>query len=132
MNVYRRSLQSADVFNFAVPYGPSRVPARKYRFDGQLQLLDRILRESLLGVFLEHLLVFFTQFLEAFRRYVGIFLNLVLLLDLGEGVFEMFVVHAHNDVTVHVDQSSIRVVGKPFVFGRGSQTKNRLVGEAQV
>jgi hypothetical protein len=95
-------------------------------------LLDRVLREIFAGVLLVDRLVRFAQFLQAFGRDVGVFGDLVLLLDLVERVFERVVIHAHHDVAEHVDQAAIGVVSETLVLGRLGQPFGGGVVQTQV
>ena len=81
---------------------------------------------------LEDLLVGVAQFLQTFGRYVGIEIDLVLGLDLAERLLKMFVLHTHDDVTEHVDQAAIRVIGKSLVAGRFRLTHHRFVGQSKI
>ena len=69
---------------------------------------------------------------QTFSRNVGVFFDVVFLLDLVERFFKVFVMNANNHVAEHVDQTTVSVVSESFVLSRSRQTFGRLVVETKV
>ena len=79
LHVHRRAQQAGDVLDLRDTSPPRRLhPALEHRFDRQLELLERVLRERLAEVLLEDLLVLVAQLDHAFDGHVGVVLDLVL------------------------------------------------------
>ena len=122
----------ADPFANAVGDRPRPVPAAEDRFDGPAQLLDRVLREGLAGLLLDHRLVPGAQLLESAGRQVGVSGNPGSLLGGFERMLEQGPVDVEHDAAVHRDEPAVRVVGEALVVRRRSQALDALVVEPEV
>jgi hypothetical protein len=126
------AVETRDAGDAAVRHGTLAHPRLEHGLDGQLKLLERVLREDLADVALVDLLVAFAEIDHALLGHVGVFACLVLGLDLAERVLEVLMPDAHHDIAEHVDQPAIRVVGEAAVLGPRGEAFNGDVREPEV
>ena len=50
----------------------------------------------------------------------------------GLMIFTFGLLHAENDVSIHLDEAAIAVPSETLILGRGSERKNRLIIEAEI
>ena len=122
----------ADPLAHAVGDRPGAVPASEDRFDGAAQLLDRVLREGLAGLLLDHRLVLGAQLLEGGGRQVGVTGHPGSFLGGFERVLEQGPVDVQHDSAVHRDEPAVGVVGEALVVGGRGEALDALVVESEV
>ena len=76
--------------------------------------------------------VLLNQPFESLQADLGVGLDALFLLQLGQQFLEMFPAQAHHDVGEHGHEAAVGIVGKPLVVRQFRQADPRLLVEAQV
>ena len=79
-----------------------------------------------------YLFIGIAQLDQACRRHIVVFFGLVFFLDLVKRIFKVLVVHAHDHIAEHVDESPVGVVGESLVVGRRREARHRIVGQPEI
>ena len=96
------------------------------------ELLQRILREVLAGLFLHQLLVLGDDLLERVGLELVVELHLLGGLHAVEDVLELLLGNVENHVAEHLDEAAIGVVSKAGIIAALGQSFHGLIVEAQV
>ena len=110
----------------------------KNRADGAPKLLVNILRKTFFRPLFNELLVFFNQFLQIFRREIGIVSHFALLFEFLQNCVERLMVgivprlDAHDDIAIHLDKTPVAIVGKPRIAGFFGQSGDSFIVQAEV
>ena len=132
LHVHRCAQQPGDLFHPAVGDCLFRHPRSKHRANCAPQLLQRIFRKWLSGLFQVVGLVLPDQFFPAAGRHCGIFLHAQPLPHRPQLVLQVFLGHAHRHGGKHLHEAPIRVVGKTLVAGHLGDALHGFVIQAQV
>ena len=132
LDVDRRAPALGNVVQAPVGDGAVVHPARKHSTDGAPQLLVRVLRKRLAKLFLDLGLVEGDDALPLDGRQFGVELVAKPALLVFEDFLEHFVVEAHDDIGIHLDEAAVAVIGKAGVAGIGGQRLDRLVVQAKI
>ena len=117
LHVDRSAEVVADALTDPIRDGAGAVPAAEHRFDGALELHQRILRERFPGLAAHDVLVAVAQPAQRLGGDVGVALDAVPFLRGLEQPVELLTVDVEHDAPVHRDEAAVRVVGEPFVVG---------------
>ena len=133
-DVHRRSEVVGDLVLPPVIDRSTAVPGLEDRFDRELHLLARVLRELRAGVLAVDLEETCVEFLEVVGVQVGVLRVLALaVLRLVERVLEGVAGHVHHDLAEHLDEAAVRVPGEaPVVVGLLREPLHRAVVEPEV
>src|SRR5439155_18933554 len=104
-----------DPVGAAVDLRARRIPRVEDGADRSGELLLGVLRERILGLVVVDLLEGADERLEVVRGELDVLLDASLLLELRERVLEALSVDALDDLAVHLDQATVRVVGEARV-----------------
>ena len=121
-----------DIVEFAVCFGARGQPALEDGGDGLFQLFQGILREGSFGVFLDDVFVLLDEFEEVLFFEVGIEVDVVLSFEVVERGFELVVRNLEDDVSEHVDESSVGIECESAVVAFLSESFERAVVEPEV
>ena len=106
--------------------GSRRVPGKKYSLYGALKLLEWILGKLCDGF--EYL----NNRLPVFGTEIHIQLKVVRFLVVTYGVFKFLAINAEHNTGEHLDETPIRVVGKPRVIGFFGEPFCNLVVQTEI
>src|SRR5581483_2857376 len=108
------------------------VPRAEHGIARHHQLLVRVLREVAFGVLLHDLLVLLNHFLQRLGVEVSVELGLFLLLFGVEDFIESVLRDVEHHVAEHLNQTTIRIVGKARVVRAARQRFHRNVVQPEV
>ena len=142
LHVDRRAPLVRDVVFAAVDIGALVVPRAEDRADRAHELLAGIIGESFPGALFDQGLEAFDHLLQRLGVERGVANVRILREKFG---FEFFndrlkrlvllartLLHTHDDVAIHLDETAVAVVGETLVVGQTRQTLHRGVVEAEV
>ncbi len=72
------------------------------------------------------------QFFQIVDTQIGVEFDLLLGLELGDFMLEIFVLHSHRGRTEHVDQPPVAIVGKSCISGLLGQPFDTCIGKTEV
>ena len=78
------------------------------------------------------LLVLIYYLLQVFDLELDVECVTLLILDRAKDSFELAVLDTDDDITVHLDQPSVAVVGESLVVGKTGQSGNGVIVETQI
>ena len=113
-------------------------PAVEHSADGTPQLIDRIFGESLTGTLEDSLLEKRHQLLQLINVHLVVKHDAALTLHLlNDGLKRINVVfvdgfHTQHNIAVHLNKTTIAVIGKTLIAGLLSKTNNNLVVQSQI
>ena len=96
------------------------------------ELVLRVLRKGLAGLFLDAGLVLLDHGLPVFGRQIGIQLDTLVFLGQFQDLLEMAMVDAEYDVAEHLDETAVAVVGETRIAALAGETLDRFVIETEV
>ena len=131
LNVNGRTPVAGDVVEFAIGDRAGSHPGTEYGADAGPQLIPRILRNDF-AQFLTDFLIFLNQFFQVFGGQVGVGLVTFSFLHRFESAFVFVQIGAENNVGEHLQETTVRVVGKSFGTGSFGQSLNRFVVQTEV
>ncbi|OQB58321.1 MAG: hypothetical protein BWX98_00743 [Candidatus Aminicenantes bacterium ADurb.Bin147] len=138
LDVDGRAPGLGDVVHLPVGDGPVVHPGIEDRPDRAPELFAGILGEFETGVFQNRGLEPDTQVLQVVGRQVHVgcqaALRLLFLDDLLEGVDVLLPdgLEPQDDVSIHLDEAAVAVVGEPGIAGLGDEGRDRLLVQPQV
>ena len=142
LHVDRRAPLVRDVVFAPVNIGPLVVPRTEDGTDRAHQLLAGVVGEGLAGALLDQRLEAFDQFLERFGIERGVadmgVLREELRFEFLDDRLERIILltgaflHTHHNVSIHLDETAVAVVGKTVVAGQAGQPFDRGIIEAEV
>ena len=121
-----------DFVLLAIEDGTFVHPGTEHGADRALELIERVGREFLAGAFVDERFEALDEFVQIGFAEVGVFLDAALVLQAVHHFIERFVfvfvalLHAHDDVAVHLDEAAIGVPGEAAVAGGGLQALRRF------
>ena len=121
-----------DVVDAAIGLGAVVVPAPEDGVARLHELLERVLRKVLAGLFADELLVLGDDVLQRFGLEFVIELDLFAQLDRVEDVLELLLGNVEHDVAEHLDQAAIGVICETGIAAALGQRFDSLVVEAEV
>src|SRR5262249_26238452 len=131
LDVDGRSPVVGNAMELAVRPRPVVVPGAKYRADGSPELLLRIVGGRIAGVLADELVVPTSDIGEILFVQLRIGGDSSLAALLGEDFLELVLGHLEHDVSVHLEESA-PAVERESLAGFGSETANRLAGQAEI
>ena len=131
-DVDRGSEVVGDALATAVEARALRVPRAEHGFDGQVELLARILGEVFAGFVLDDLLELLDEVLEVVGRHVEVARVALVRLKLVEDVGELVAVDVLDRLAEHLNETAVGVPGETLVAGLRGQALDRFVVEADV
>jgi len=120
-----------DASSVAVVNGALAIPRLEDGFNRQLELLPGVLGEVLAGLAADQRLELGDRFLPARRGDLRVGLDTLLLLDLGDDLFEKMAINIQDHLAEHLDQAAVSVPGEALA-GLGRQRLHGLVIQAQI
>jgi len=121
-----------DVVDTAIVLGAVVLPGTEHSVASHDELFARILREIALRVFLDNLLVFNDHFLQVLGGQIRIKLCLALFLLGIEHFVERGLFDVEHDIAEHLDQTTVRVGGKPRIVAARRQRLDALIVQTKV
>ena len=121
-----------DVVDAAIGLGAVVHPGAEDGVARHDELVVRVLRELLLGVLEDDLLVLGDDFLEGLGVELGVELHLALLLLAVEHFFKCVLGDVEHDAAEHLDEAAIGVVGEARIVSELGEAGDGFVVEAEV
>ncbi len=132
LDIDRRAPAGRDLVQAAIGDGALIHPAAEHGADGTPELVRRILRERLLEVLLDDILVAGHDLAPILGRKLGIERGAAIELVLLEDLLEQMMLHAQHDLAIHLDEAAIAVIGEALVATALGQAHDGLVIEAEI
>ncbi len=121
-----------DIVVTTVDVSTRVVPGTEYSFDRAHELLLRICREIRTDLSLVLSLELVSELLEVVSVQLYVLFNALLSLHLVDELFEVLLTNFHNDVGVHLDESSVAVPSPARVIGLLCDNINNFFVETEV
>ena len=121
-----------DLVHVAVGDGAVIVPGREYRAHALKQLVFGLGRKGLANLLLVDRLLHLDDLLQPLGRDVGVILDALLLLDLGQALLEKPAIHVHDDIAEHHDEAAIGIPHESLIAGEPDHRLGNLVVHPQV
>ena len=121
-----------DLVHLTVNVGTGVVPAAEDGLDGADQLLAGILGELAALLLQVDGLVLLDQFLQVLSGHLDVQLDALGFLQLVDLLLEEALAQLHDDVGVHLDETTVAVVSETGVVGLLGQALNSLIVQTQV
>ena len=140
LNVDGGAPLSGDVVFAAIHDRAVIHPGTEHSASSAAKLIPRIVRENVAGALFDELLEEFHQFLLVIRSQVAVDDVLVILFVLVSFddrlerlvVFVFTLLHAENDVAIHLDEAAVAIPSEALVVGGLDERENRLVIQTKV
>ena len=131
LNVNGCTPVARNVVQFAVSNGAVNHPGAEYGADAGPQLIPGILRNDF-AEFLADFFIFVNQFFQIFGGQIRIGLVAFGFFHIFQSFFIEVQISAQNHVGEHLQETTVRVVGKSFGTGSFSQSFNGFIVQTEV
>ena len=120
------------IVELSVGNRPRHLPGIENSADSAPELLPGVIGEGSANHFANLFLELADKLLQVLCRQIGVLFNPPLLFLFLQYLLEHLTIHAHDDIAVHLDKTTVRVVTKTWILGLVYQSLNGIVIEAEV